>query len=73
MHDCCNSNDPSLGSSEEQAKRKLEAYRQTMKFFSPMFNDRDLYVDVSACGLPSTEDGDDNMGTRRLAIHPKAN
>lgn len=66
VRDCCSNHARSPGSDDDHGKHRLDAYRQTMAFFSPEFNGRDLYINTSPCGTPSTEDGDNNMGTRRL-------
>lgn len=66
VRDCCSGHERTSGPDDDHVKRKLAAYRQTMAFFSTEFNGRDLYINTSSCGMPSTEDGDNNMGTRRL-------
>jgi hypothetical protein len=66
VRDCCSGHERTSGLDDDHVKHKLDAYRQTMAFFSPEFNGRDLYIKTSSCGIPSTEDGDNNMGTRRL-------
>ncbi|WP_133952322.1 hypothetical protein [Rhodanobacter sp. TND4FH1] len=66
VRDCCSGHERTSGPDDDHVRRKLAAYRQTMAFFSPEFNGRDLYINTSSCGMPSTEDGDNNMGTRRL-------
>lgn len=66
VRDCCSGHERTSGLDDDHVKHKMDAYRQTMAFFSPEFNGRDLYINTSSCGIPSTEDGDNNMGTRRL-------
>lgn len=66
VRDCCDNDRHSSESESEYLKRRLDAFEQTTKFFSDELNRRNLYVWVSSCGKPLTEDGENNMGTRRL-------